>query len=127
MLPEKFLLKMTIICLCAVLFAGACKKSGSTTTVVEYQVSATNSSNIEISYNNIIGSKVVTNAQTSWVFDITDPQKPFTASVQGSSTSPFSSVQTSCTVNILVNGNVVKTATVSSNTVAVAKAEYIVQ
>jgi len=127
MLYKKFLQRTSLVCLTILLLFSACKKSGSTSTTVEYQVTATNSSNIAISYNNILGQKVQVNAQTSWSFDITDPQKPFTASVQGSSTSPFSSVQTTCTVNILVNGNVVKTATVSSNTVAVALAEYVVQ
>jgi hypothetical protein len=123
-------MKRTIlICFCSALLFSACKKSnaGNSTTIVEYQVTATNSSNIDIFYNNILGNKIPVSAKTSWVFDITGPPKPFTAYVQASSSSPFTSITTTCTVNILVNGSVVKTATDSSNTVAVAEAQYIVQ
>ena len=101
------------------------KKSSDSTTVIEYQVSATNSSSIAISYNNVLEQKVMVNAQNSWVFDVTVDQKPFHAYIQASSISPTSTVQTKCIVTILVNGSPVKADTVSSNTTAVAEAEYL--
>ncbi|GAC1432905.1 MAG: hypothetical protein NVSMB7_08670 [Chitinophagaceae bacterium] len=121
--------KMSAIFLGISVLFTACKKTSpaSSTMAVEYQVTATNSSGIAISYNNVLEQKVLVNAQNSWVFDVTVGQKPFHAYIQASSTSPFSSVTSVCTVSILVNGNIVKTATVSSNTVAVAEAAYTVQ
>ena|SRR5664279_1545846 len=110
-----------------VLSAGCKKSSSSSSVTVEYQVATTNSSGIDISYNNVLGNKTQVSAQTSWVFDIDVSAKPYSAYIQASSSSPFSSIQTTCTVTILVNGGVVKTATVSSNTVAVAEADYTVQ
>jgi hypothetical protein len=110
-----------------IFFTGCKKSSSDSSTVVEYQVTATNSSNIDITYNNTLGAKTLTSANNTWTYDITIPSKPYTAYIQASSTSPFSSVTTTCTVNILVNGTVVKTATVSSNTIAKAEAEYTVQ
>jgi hypothetical protein len=123
------MIKAIVICLASALLLSACKKSNSNnnTTIVEYQVTTTNSSNIDIIYHNIVGNKIPTSAKDSWVFDVSGPTKPFIAYIKASSASPFSSVTTTCTVNILVNGSVVKTATVSSNTVAVAEAEYTVQ
>jgi hypothetical protein len=123
------MIKSILIFLSAFIFFASCNKkdSGSTTTVVEYQVSATNSSKIDIAYNNVLGNKLTVSALNSWALDITDPTKPYTAYVQASSSSPFSSVTTECTVTILVNGAVVKTTKVASNTVAVAEAEFVVQ
>jgi hypothetical protein len=110
------------------LLAAGCKKSSSDSTfTVEYQVTTTNSSSIAINYNNAIGDSILTNASSSWIYDLPGLQKPFKARIQASSSSPFSSIQTTCTVNILVNGGLVKTATVSSNTIAVAEADYTVQ
>lgn len=111
-----------------VTFVG-CKKSnsGSGSLSVEYQVNATNSSGLSAEYNNVLGNRITITAQNSYSYDLTVDQKPFTAYVKGSSTSPFSSVTSVCTVNILVNGAIVKTATVSSNTLAVAEATYIIQ
>lgn len=109
------------------LFA-ACKKSGSdNATTVTYQVSATNSSGISISYNNVLENKIQVNAQNSWTIDVIVAQKPFHASLQAVSNSPTSAVQTTCTVNILVNGSVVKTASNTSGTAATAEAEFTVQ
>jgi hypothetical protein len=108
------------------LFTG-CNKSGSGTTTVEYQVATTNSSSIDISYTNAAGTKTQLNTTTSWVFDIVNPTRPFAASIQASSHSPFSSITTTCTVTVLVNGSVVKTNTSSSNTIAVAEADYNLQ
>jgi hypothetical protein len=110
-----------------VFLTGCNKSSSNSAAVIQYQVTATNSSGIDVVYNNVLQQKVQVSASNSWVFDITIAEKPFTAYIRASSTSPFSSVQTSCTVNILLNGTVVKTATVSSNTIAVAEAEYVVQ
>ena len=122
------MVKTLVICITAFLFFSACNKSSSdSTTRVEYQVTATNSSKIDIDYNNVLGNKISTSAQNSWVFDVVIDKKPFTAYIQAASASPFSSVTTTCTVNILVNGSIVKTTTVSSNTVATAEAEYTVQ
>jgi hypothetical protein len=123
------MIRTIVVCLVVALLFSTCKKSNSdnSTTIVEYQVTTTNSSNLDITYNNILGNKIPASAQNSWVFDIKGPTKPFTAYIQASSSSPFTSVTTTCTVNILVNGSVAKTTTVSSNTVAVAEAEYIVQ
>jgi hypothetical protein len=111
------------------ILSAGCKKSSSNSSnaVVEYQVVATNSSNIAISYNDVLEQKVLVSANNSWTFDIDISKKPYSAYIQASSSSPFSSITTTCTVNILVNGSVVKTTTVSSNTVAVAEAEYTVQ
>lgn len=109
------------------LLAGCKKSNSSSTTTVEYQVSATNSSTVDIDYNNAIGNKTETSATNNWVMDLTITQKPYNASIQASSTSPFSSIQTTCTVTILVNGTIEKTATVSSNTTAVAEADFTVQ
>jgi hypothetical protein len=109
------------------LFTGCKKSSSDSSTVVEYQVIATNSSSISINYNNVLQQKVLVSANNSWTLDITISQKPYSAYIQASSNSPFSSITTDCTVNILVNGSVVKTATVSSNTTAVAEADYTVQ
>ena len=106
----------------------ACKKSNSdSSTTVTYQVTATNSSGIAISYNNVLENKIQVNAQNSWSFDVTISSKPFHAYVQAVSTSPTSTVQTTCTVNILVNGSVVKTASNTSGTAATAEAAYTVQ
>jgi hypothetical protein len=107
----------------------ACKKSSSdnNTTTVTYQVTATNSSGIAISYNNVLENKIAVNAQNSWSFDVIISQKPFHAYLQAVSSSPTSSVQTTCTVNILVNGSVVKTASNTSGTAATAEAEFTVQ
>lgn len=117
-----------VICVVAFIFSSACNKSNSSsTTTVEYQVTATNSSNIDINYNNVLGNKISSSAQNSWVFDVIVDKKPFPAYIQAASSSPFSSITTACTVNILVNGAIVKTATISSNTVATAEAEYTVQ
>ncbi len=128
---KSFVMKrMVAICMIAGLLFAACKKSSSDsggTTTVEYQVLTTNSSGISITYNNVLGNKVQVNAQNNFTFDVTVDTKPFDAYIQATSTSPFSSVTTSCTVNIVVNGSVAKTATVSSNTAAVAQAEYTVQ
>ena len=123
------MIRTIAICLVVALLFAACKKTNTNnnTTIVEYQVTTTNSSNIDILYNNVLGNKVPVSAKTSWAFDVTGPTKPFTAYIQASSSSPFTSITTTCTVNIVVNGSVVKTTTVSSNTVAVAEAEYIVQ
>jgi hypothetical protein len=122
------MIKRILFFLSAVIFFASCnKKEASTTTVVEYQVVATNSTKIDIDYNNVLGNKLTVSALNSWVLDITDPPKPYTAYVKASSSSPFSSVTTECTVSILVNGAVVKTAKVSSNSVAVAEAEFVVQ
>ncbi len=123
------MIKAILTCLFAVVLFSTCKKSSGSgsATIVEYQVTTTNSSNIDIIYNNILGDKIPVSAKTDWVFDINGPSKPFTAYIQASSSSPFTSITTTCTVNILVNGSVVKTATVSSNTVAVAEAEFTVQ
>lgn len=118
---------LAVFVISCTLFAGCKKSNSSSTTTVEYQVSATNSSTIDIDYNNAIGNKTETSATNSWVMDLTITQKPYTASIQASSTSPFSSIQTTCTVTILVNGNIEKTATVSSNTTAVAEADFTVQ
>jgi hypothetical protein len=112
------------------LFA-ACKKSSSdNNTTVTYQVTATNSSTIAINYNNALENKIPLNAQNSWTYDVTISQKPFHAYLQAVSSSPTSSVQTTCTVSILVNGSVVKTAsntsTAGSNS-ATAEAEFTVQ
>ena len=119
----------TIIC-CIVLFTllGACnKKADNNTVTVEYQAIATNSSQIDITYNNVLGNKIVTSGKDAWTFQIPNPTKPFTAYLKGESTSPFSSVTTSLTVNIVVNGSVVKTLTTTSNTIAVAEIEYVIQ
>jgi hypothetical protein len=108
----------------------ACKKSDSdntSTATVTYQVTATNSSGIAISYNNVLENKIAVNAQNSWTFDVIISQKPFHAYLQAISTSPTSSVQTTCTVNILVNGSVVKTASNTSSAAATAEAEFTVQ
>ncbi|MEP6747881.1 MAG: hypothetical protein ABJB86_09145 [Bacteroidota bacterium] len=122
------MIRSLAVLLVVFLFFTACKKSSSdSTTTIEYQVITTNSSSIEINYTNAAGTKTVADANSSWTFDVVNPQKPFSASIQASSKSPFSSVTTTCTVNILVNGSTVKTATVSSNTVAVAEADYTVQ
>jgi hypothetical protein len=122
------MIRTIVICMAAFISFAACNKSNSSSnTVIEYQVTTTNSSNIDISYNNVLQQKVLVSANNSWVFDVTISQKPFTAYIQASSTSPFSSITTTCTVTIFVNGSVAKTATVSSNTVAVAEAEYVVQ
>lgn len=110
------------------LLLGACKKaSTSGTTTVTYQVTATNSSGIAITYNNVLENKIQVNAQNNWSFDVVISQKPFHAYVQAVSSSPTSSVQTTCTVNILVNGSMVKTAANTSGTAATAEAEYTVQ
>lgn len=110
------------------LFAG-CKKSNSDSngTTVTYQVTATNSSGIAISYNNVLENKIQVNAQNSFTIDVIISQKPFHAYVQAVSSSPTSSVQTTCTVSILVNGSVVKTASNTSGTAATAEAEFTVQ
>ena len=122
------MVRTLVICLAAFFFFSDCNKSSSSSnTTVEYQVTTTNSSKIDITYNNVLGNKISLSAQNSWVFDIVIDKKPFTAYIQAASTSPFSSVTTSCTVNILVNGAIVKTATISSNTVANAEAEYTIQ
>ena len=105
-----------------------CKKSSSDgNTTVTYQVTATNSSGIAISYNNVLENKIPVNVQNSWTFDVIISQKPFHAYVQAISSSPTSSVVTTCTVNILVNGSVVKTATNSGSSTATAEAAYTVQ
>ena len=117
-----------ICCVAAFFFFTACKKDDDKSTTVLYQVVAMNSSKIDITYNNVLGNKIVTSAQNNWTLDIPNPSsKPFTAYIQAASTSPFSSVKTACTVNIIVNGAVVKTVADSSNTVAVVTAEYVVQ
>jgi hypothetical protein len=122
------MVRTLVICVASFILFSACNKSSSNaTTTVEYQVSATNSSNIDINYNNVLGNKISVSAQNSWVFDVVIDKKPFTAYIQAASASPFSSITTTCTVNILVNGTIVKTATISSNTVATAEAEYTVQ
>lgn len=111
-------------------FLASCNKKDSTgngTTVVQYQVTAINSSSIAVQYNNVLGQKVSLNVQSGWVFDITVDQKPFQAYLQGISSSPTSTVQTSCTVNILVNGQVVKTNSAANNGNATAEAQYTVQ
>jgi hypothetical protein len=112
-----------------VLLLTACKKSSSDngTSTVTYQVTATNSSGIAVTYNNVLENKVQVNAQNSWTMDVVISQKPFHAYVQAVSSSPTSSVQTTCTVSILVNGSVVKTANVTSGTAATALAEFTVQ
>src|SRR4051812_11900052 len=104
------------------LFAG-CKKSSSdnSNATVTYQVTATNSSGISISYNNVLENKIQVNAQNSWTMDVAISQKPFHAYVQAVSSSPTSSVQTTCTVSILVNGSVVKTASNTNGTAATAE------
>ncbi|HMC86532.1 MAG TPA: hypothetical protein VKI61_13485 [Chitinophagaceae bacterium] len=120
--------RMIAVSLIVFVLSAGCKKSSSNSSItVEYQVTTTNSSNIDISYNNVLGNKTQVNTQTSWVFDIIGPTKPYSAYIQASSSSPFSSIQTTCTVTILVNGGIVKTATASSNTIAVAEADYTVQ
>src|SRR5450432_3780159 len=120
MLKKFYMSKLFAACIISFLLFIGCKKSNSASSVtVEYQVTTTNSSNIDISYNNVLGNKTQVNAQTSWVFDIIGPTKPYSAYIQASSSSPFSSIQTTCTVKILVNGGIVKTATASSNTIAV--------
>lgn len=122
------MIKAIFICFAPFVFCTACnKKNYAGTTTVEYQVVVTNSSKIDITYNNVLGNKIMVTAQDGWTFDITDVKKPFTAYIQAASTSPFSSVTTTSTVNILVNGSIVKTDTASSNTVATAEAEYILQ
>ena len=95
--------------------------------MVQYQVTATNSSNIDISYNNVLGQKLQVSVKDSWTSDNLNPPTPYTAYIKASSAPPLGSVTTNCTVNILVNGAIVKTATVSSNTLAVAEATYTVQ
>ncbi len=111
------------------LFLAACKKSSSDNhnNSVTYQVTATNSSGISISYNNVLENKIQVNAQNSWTLDVVNSPKPFHAYLQAVSTSPTSSVQTTCTVSILVNGSVVKTATNTSGTSATTEAEFTVQ
>lgn len=114
--------------LSGMLLLAACKKTSTNdTTTVTYQVTATNSSNIAITYNNVLENKIQLNAQNNWSFDVVLSQKPFHAYVQAVSTSPTSSVQTTCAVNILVNGSVVKTASNTSGTAATAEAAYTVQ
>jgi len=121
------MIKRIFIYTAAFFFLTACnKKDDVSTTVIRYQVAATNSSKIDITYNNAIGNKITLIGKDSWVFEITNPPRPFTSYLKAVSTSPFGSVTTECTVNILVNGSVVKTATVSGNPEAVAEAEYIV-
>jgi hypothetical protein len=127
MVKNFFMMRSIAALLVIFLFYTACKKSSSdSSTTVEYQVTTTNSSSIAIKYMNPAGDTTLVNAQTSFILDI-NPQKPFNSYIQASSSSPFSSITTTCTVNILVNGNIVKTATVSSNTIAVAEADYKVQ
>ena len=122
------MIKTIFFCITMSLFITACsKKSTSNTTSVDYQVVATNSSMINIIYNNVLGNKVSTSSQNSWTFNIPNVTKPFTAYIQAASNSPFTSVTTECTVTILVNGSVVKTATISSNTIATAEAEFVIQ
>ena len=62
-----------------VLLLTACKKSSSDngSSTVTYQVTATNSSGIAITYNNVLENKVQVNAQSSWTMDVVISQKPF--------------------------------------------------
>jgi len=112
----------------AFFFLTACNKKNDTgTTVIQYQVIATNSSKIDIIYNNAIGNKITVIGKDNWALDITNPPKPFAAYLKATSTSPFGSVTTGCTVNILVNGSLMKTVTISGNPEAVAETEYRVE
>jgi len=119
--------KITLFCLSVFMIASCNKKDETGTTTVEYQVIATNSSSIAITYSNVVGNKITTSAQNSWTINVINPPKPYGASIEAASTSPFSSVTTSCTVNILVNGAVVKTDTKTSNGVATAAATFTVE
>ena len=103
MLKSFFMIRTLAVFLAICILFNACKKSSSDsgTTTVECQITATNSSGIAISYNNVLEQKVLVNAQNSWSFDVIVDQKPFHAYIQGSSTSPFSSITSVCTVNIL--------------------------
>ena len=121
--------RVILICITTFVFLIACnkKKDDNTSTVVVYQVTATNSTKIDITYNNALGNKIIVTAKDSWTFEIDNPVKPFNAYVQAVSSSPFSSVTTSCTATILVNGSIVKTIEASSNTSATAEAESTIQ
>ena len=117
-----------LFCLALLTLLGACnKKSENNTVTVEYQAFAANSSKLDITYNNVVGNKIVTSAKDAWDFQIPNPTKPFTAYLKAESSSPFSSVTTSLTVNIVVNGSIVKTLTTTSNTIAVAEIEFVIQ
>ena len=72
-------------------------------------------------YNNAIGNEIPLIGKDTWTFEITNSPKPFTSCLKDISTSPFGSGITECTVNILVNGSVVKTATVSGTHGALLK------
>jgi len=90
MLKSFFMIRTLAVFLAICILFNACKKSSSDsgTTTVECQITATNSSGIAISYNNVLEQKVLVNAQNSWSFDVIVDQKPF-------------HITSVCTVNIL--------------------------
>ena len=119
--------RMTAVVIFFFIAVMACSKKSTPTAMVQYQVTATNSANIDINYTNVAGQKIQVSAKDTWTSDKLNPPTPFTAHIQASSAPPLGSVTTTCTVNILVNGTIAKTATASSNTLAVAEAEFVAQ
>ncbi len=104
------------------------KNSSGSETEVEYQVTATNYSQLTVAYNNEIELYTSGIYQTGWKYNFKTSKNPFTTLVRAIaiSTSP-GSVNVTCTVKILVNGNVVKTETITNNIGADVTAQYVIQ
>lgn len=112
-----------------IVIAFSCNKSSSgNESVVEYQVTATNYSQLTVAYNNENEQYVSGSYQSGWKYSFKTSKKPFTALIRALSLSTsIGSVNTNCTIKILVNGNVVKTETQTNIGSTDVTAQYVIQ
>jgi hypothetical protein len=114
--------------LLTLLFISCNKSTSSGGKSVEYQVTATNYSQITVAYNNENEQYVSGSYQSGWKYTFTTTKKPFTTLVRAISlSSSVGTLTTTCTIKILVDGVVVKTESLSNATAADVTAQYVIQ
>ena len=112
----------------SVLFLSCNKSTSSGGKSVEYQVTATNYSQITVAYNNENEQYVSGSYQSGWKYNFTTAKKPFTTLVRAISlSSSVGTLSTTCTIKILVDGVVVKTETLSNTVAADITAQFVIQ